>query len=115
MGKEVVLLAGAGLSEGCVAAETRLEYKLLVQPPPEGGEVRQKGGGDRGTKKTGTRGEQEDEEDEDKKKKPKKATHRLLGLEQVSVGYISRCVGSPTITHPSTQGAKQLVLVCPWI
>ncbi|CAM9540792.1 unnamed protein product [Scytosiphon promiscuus] len=33
LGREVILLAGAGLAEGCTAAETRLEYKMLPQSP----------------------------------------------------------------------------------
>lgn len=97
-GKEVVLLAGAGLTEGCVAAETRLQYKLLVPllPEEEEQEEEEGRGGEKGRKKNkkGARGEQvvEEEDVEDKKKRPKKATRRLVGLEQVSTGYCMRRV-----------------------
>ena len=87
-GREVVLLAGAGLAEGCVAAETRLEYKMpLLQPPPpsESEEKREHGAG--GASKTGkgkgVSGEKGEENQEEDEKKPKKAGRRLIGIEQV--------------------------------
>lgn len=89
VGKEVVLLAGAGLSEGCGAAETRLEYKFLV-PPSREREEKQGGRLEKGRKTKGARDEKEEEEEERKKKESKKATRMLIGLEQVSVGYLAR-------------------------
>lgn len=74
-GKEVVLLAGAGLAEGCTAAETRLEYKLPALPQPLSEKEGQEGG-----EKAGGAG-QVDEEDQ--KQVQKSAKRRLIGIEQV--------------------------------
>lgn len=91
VGKEVVLLAGAGLSEGCVAAETRLEYKLLVPLPEEEQKDKERGkkvggGGEKGRGKKSER-EEEEEQEEQGEKKPKKPKRSLIGIEQVGVGY----------------------------
>lgn len=91
-GKEVVLLAGAGLAEGCVAAETRLEYSLPPpHPPPPGSKEKedQHKAGNGGVKANG-----QDEKDEEEEK-PKKAKRRRIGIEQVCVwGCVGGCVYS---------------------
>ena len=87
-GREIVLLAGAGLAEGCVAAETRLEYKLpLLHPPPPSESEEKREHGARGASKTGkgkgAGGEKGEENQEEDEKKPKKTERRLIGIEQV--------------------------------
>eukprot|EP00903_Cladosiphon_okamuranus_P007797 g7546.t1 len=106
-GKEVVLLSGAGLTEGCVAAETRLEYSL---PPPHAPhpasaheEHNQRGGlnkaGDGGGKGGGQ--DKKDEEED----KPKKVKRRRIGIEQVTCGPITaEPVAPPTTVAPPAKG-----------
>lgn len=87
-GKEVVLLAGAGLAEGCVAAETRLEYKLPLPPspsPPGSAEEKRAAAAGKGKGAGGEKGV-EGQEDE---KKQKKVDRRLVGLEQVCACALS--------------------------
>ncbi|CAM9145767.1 unnamed protein product [Ectocarpus sp. 8 AP-2014] len=80
-GKEVVLLAGAGLAEGCTAAETKLEYKLPALPQSLSENKGQEGG------KQADGGGQVDEEDQ--KQAQKSAKRRLIGIEQVTCGPIT--------------------------
>lgn len=81
-GKEVILLAGAGLAEGCTAAETRLQYKMLplqvpsAEPEQEGKQKEQGKGKERGR-------DEGEEKDGGEGKKPKKPKRRLIGIEQV--------------------------------
>ncbi|CAM9252372.1 unnamed protein product [Ectocarpus sp. 12 AP-2014] len=89
-GKEVVLLAGAGLAEGCTAAETRLEYKLPALPQP----LSERKGQEGGKKVDG--GGQVDEEDQ--KQAQKSAKRRLIGIEQVTCGPITAEPTAPSGT-----------------
>ncbi|CAM9243711.1 unnamed protein product [Ectocarpus sp. 4 AP-2014] len=89
-GKEVVLLAGAGLAEGCTAAETRLEYKLPALPQPLSERKGQEGG------KKADGGGQVDEEDQ--KQAQKSAKRRLIGIEQVTCGPITAEPTAPSGT-----------------
>lgn len=82
-GKEVVFLAGAGLAEGCTAAETRLEYKILptqlqsAGPEEEDGKQKEQGQG------KGRGRDEGEEKDAGEERKPKKAKRRLIGIQQV--------------------------------
>jgi len=83
-GKEVVLLAGAGRAEGCVAAETRLEYKQPLPPSPSGSAEESRAAGAGGASRAAGKGKEGGEEEGDEEtKKPKKAERRLVGIEQV--------------------------------
>lgn len=97
-GKEVVLLAGAGLAEGCVAAETRLEYSLpsphVPHPGSDADEGKQRKGGLNKAGDGGGRGGGQDEKDEEEDK-PKKAKRRRIGIEQVCTCWARGWVRPP--------------------
>lgn len=86
VGKEVVLLAGAGLAQGCVAAETRLEYSLpaprSTSPGSEEEEQKQKGGL-KTTRDGAGKGNGPPAEEGEEEEKRKKAKRRRIGIEQV--------------------------------
>lgn len=90
-GKEVMLLAGAGLAEGCVAAETRLDYSLPPPPPPPPGSKEEEEGAQVKAGSSGGKGNGQDGQEEEEQK-PKKAKRLRIGIEQVCRLYVLVCV-----------------------